>query len=221
MGGEVTGMTTIDQIDPKDELSDRKPHPGRRMTEKEFVEWCTEKTRAEWVDGEVIMMAPVSDAHGGLGSWLNALVRLFIEQRDLGEVRGPESQVRLPSRRARREPDLLFVAKDRLDILRPNHIEGPPDLVVEIVSPESVSRDWREKYLEYEAAGVREYWVIDPMAERVEAYSLGEGGYRRINEADRKISSAALPGFYLRPRWLWQRPLPKVVDALREMGVTF
>jgi Uma2 family endonuclease len=213
-------MTTVDQIDQEDELSDRKPHPGRRMTEEEFVEWSGHKTRAEWVDGEVIVMSPVSDLHGDLNSWLNAVIRLFVEQKDLGSVRGPEAQVRLASQRARREPDLLFVARHRLDILRPNHVEGAPDLMMEIVSPESMARDWREKYLEFEAGGVLEYWVIDPMASRVEAYTLGDDRhYRRLAEGDGKVGSIVLAGFHVRPQWLWQRPLPKVVDALREMGV--
>ena len=212
-------MTTIDRITGQEEISDGKPHPGRRMTEEEFVDWCSDKTHAEWVDGEVIVMSPVSDLYGDLNTWLTSLVRLFIEQKDLGVVRGPEAQIRFASQRRRREPDLLFVARNRLDILRPNHVEGAPDLVVEIVSPESMARDWREKYLEYEAGGVREYWVIDPMADRVETYTLGEDGrYRRLPEADGKVGSVVLAGFYIRPQWLWQRPLPKVMDALREMG---
>jgi Uma2 family endonuclease len=214
-------VTTIDRIDAQGEISDGKPHPGRRMTEEEFVEWCSDKTHAEWVDGEVIVMAPVSDAHGDLNGWLTTLIRVFVEQNDLGKVSGPESQVRLAAQRRRREPDVLFVAKHRLDILRPNHVEGAPDLIVEIVSPESLARDWREKYIEYETARVREYWVIDPMARRVEAYALGDGDrYTAIGEADGRINSTVLPGLYVRPQWLWQHPLPRVMDALREMGVT-
>ena len=215
-------MTTIDRILAHDERLDGKPHPGRRMTEQEFVDWCDDKTHAEWVDGEVIVMSPVSDLHGDLNSWLTSLVRLFIEQKDLGVVRGPEVQIRLASQRRRREPDLLFVAKDRTEILHPNHVEGAPDLIVEIVSPESVSRDWREKYLEYETGGVREYWVIDPLAKRAEAYTISEDGrYRALAEVEGKIASVVPPGFYIRPQWLWQRPLPKVVDALRKMGIAF
>ncbi|HEV2292563.1 MAG TPA: hypothetical protein VGR35_01830 [Tepidisphaeraceae bacterium] len=54
-------MTTIERASEREEVSDGKPHPGRRMTEEEFVEWCDDKTHAEWVDGEVIVMSPVSD----------------------------------------------------------------------------------------------------------------------------------------------------------------
>ena len=87
--------------------------------------------------------------------------------------------------------------------------------------PDSVSRDWREKYLDYESAGVREYWVIDPNAQRVEAYALNsENRYLRINEKDDKIASTVLSGFYLRPSWLWQQPLPLTATILREIAPT-
>jgi Uma2 family endonuclease len=214
-------VTTIDHTTAQVELSDGKPHPGRRMSEEEFVEWCDDQTRAEWVDGEVIVMAPVSDEQGDLQGWLISLLRFFIEHRDLGVLRGPESQVRLGLQRRRRTPDVLFVAKSRRDIIRRNHVEGAPDLIMEIAAPESLSRDWREKYLEYERAGVREYWVIDPMSKRVEAYTLATQGYVPTAESDGKIPSIVLPGFYLRPRWLWQESMPKVADALRELGVSF
>src|SRR5688500_2046697 len=156
-------MAMLNDIINDKVVEGRKPHPGRRMTEEEFVEWCTEKTKAEWVDGEVIVMSPVNESHWRLNIWLTAILVGFIEHHDLGELCGPKTQIRLTLAKQRREPDLLFIAKDRKSIIHRNHIEGAPDLVIEIVSPESVTRDWREKYAAYEASGVREYWVIDPM----------------------------------------------------------
>jgi len=197
-----------------------KPLPRRRMTEDEFVAWCDEDVKAEWVDGEVIVHSPANVRHVELAGFIVSVMRAFAEQRDLGRVLGPEFQIRFGPQRRRRVPDILFVAKARLDIIQTNHIEGAPDLVMEIVSPDSPARDWRDKYLEYEAAGVREYWVIDPLAEQMEAYALGDDGhYARIEEQDDAIHSTALPGFYLKPAWLWQDPLPKVVEVLRELKV--
>ncbi|MDE3091156.1 MAG: Uma2 family endonuclease [Chloroflexota bacterium] len=207
-----------------------KPLPRRRMTEDEFVAWCDEDVKAEWVDGEVIVHSPANIKHVRLDKFLLQVLDGFVTPHDLGEVIGPEFQIRLGALRRRRVPDILFVAKERLDILKPNHVEGAPDLVMEIVSPDSLARDWRDKYLEYEAAGVREYWIIEPMAERVEAYTLGfvvsaqpngeDKHYARIDEEDDAIHSTALPGFYLKPAWLWQDPLPKVVEVLRELKVS-
>jgi len=65
-------------------------------------------------------------------------------------------QIRFPKLRRRRSPDIIFIAKQHLSNLRETYLEGPPDLIVEIVSWESQSRDRRDKYLEYQAAGVRE-----------------------------------------------------------------
>jgi Uma2 family endonuclease len=201
---------------------DGRPIPGLRMTEREFEAWCTEDVKAEWVDGEVIVMAPVSGEHSRLNVWLLRLVGEFVEQRNLGDVFGSELQVRLSnerkSLRERRCPDVMYVAKSRLRLLEPNYFNGAPDFIMEIVSPESKSRDWRDKYLAYEAAGVREYWIVDKSSERVEAYTLSRTGeFVRIVEANDRIESKVLRGFHLRPSWLWKYPLPKLSAVMRGM----
>lgn len=197
------------------------PAPQRmRMTEEEFVQWCDEDTKAEWVDGEIIMASPASVQHAWINHFLIEVLGPFVRRRDPGQLFGPETQIRFGVLRRRRVPDLFFIAADRLNLLKPNHFEGAPDLIVEIVSPDSVSRDWRTKYLEYQLAGGREYWVIDPLARQVEAYALGEDRqYSLIEEKDDAIHSAMLAGFYLRPSWLWQEPPPDSLDILKELGV--
>jgi Uma2 family endonuclease len=198
------------------------------MTEEEFVAWADEDTRAEWVDGEVIIMSPANLEHCGLNAWLTTLMVAFVEEHGLGVVL-PDATVRLARQRRRRVPDIWFVAESRRHLLRESHVEGPPDLVIEIVSPDSQSRDWREKYLEYQAAGVREYWVIDPMSRHVEAYALEpvppsegsaatENQYRRLEEREGIIASTVLPGFRLRTAWLWPQTRPKALAALQEMA---
>ena len=130
---------------------------------------------------------------------------------------GREFSVRLDSKR-RRLPDVLFIANDRLGNVREKHLEGAPNLAIEVVSEDSVDRDWRDKYSEYEQAGVVGYWVIDPLYMRVEAYSLGpDKQYQRIAPLEGKIASLVVPGFYLRPEWLWQQPLPEVRVVLNEL----
>ncbi len=190
--------------------------PPGPMTEEEFVAWCDEDIKAEYVDGEVIVYTPVSRRHDALTWFLGRLLKLFIEGNDLGDVHGPEFQVRLRAG-LRRVPDLLFVAKERREIVQDAHVEGAPDLIVEIVSPDSEERDWREKYWEYEKAGVKEYWVIDPYSETMAMYRLG--GYRRVKLEEGVYRSEAVPGFWLRPEWLWQEPLPSVLEIAREMGI--
>ncbi len=202
-----------------DAIAEPRLRPRSTMTEAEFVRWCDEDTRAEWVDGEVVVASPATVTHVRLAKFLLQLIDAFAVRHALGEVLGPELQVRLGSPPRRRVPDLLFISSERLGILTPTHVEGAPDLAVEIVSSDSVARDWRDKYVEYEAAGVREYWVIDPMAQHMEAYALEPGQrYRQIPETEGTIYSTILPGFYVKPAWLWQNPLPRVSELMEELG---
>lgn len=195
-----------------------RPLPGVRMTEAQFEKWRDEDVRAEWIDGKVIMMAPANIEHVDLNFWLAAVVRIFVEQHQMGRTFGIETSVRLP--KLRRNPDLLYVSKSRLKIIKSTYIDGSPDLIMEIVSPDSEARDWRDKYENYQSAGVREYWIIDPSSKRVEAYTLGRTRkYKQIEEKDDKIFSKVLHGFYIRPEWLWKSPLPKVASVLKELRV--
>jgi Uma2 family endonuclease len=194
-----------------------KPQASERMSEEEFVAWCGEDTRAEWAEGEVIVMSPVSISHNRLTRFLHSLLQEYVDERDLGEAFGTEVSARINSKR-RRLPDVFFVSKSRFAQLHENHFEGPPNLIIEVVSNDSVDRDWRVKYLEYEAAGVDEYWVIDPLHQRIEAYSLGDDRtYRSMASLEGKIASRVVPGFYLRSDWLWQERPPKVPVVLNEL----
>lgn len=120
-----------------------------------------------------------------------------------------------------REPDLLLVTREHRDRLHPTCLDGPADLAIEIVSPESVSRDRGEKFVEYEQAGVREYWLIDPDRRQAEFYRVGEDGRYQLalGGAEGTYASAVLAGFELPLPWLWREPLPSVEDALRHLGL--
>lgn len=201
------------------DLAEKSPSAPLRMTEPEYEAWAfAQEFETEWVDGEVIMMSPISSEHDDLQRWLVALLDVFAKRMKLGRAKGPQFQVRLPHP-SRREPDVLFISESRVGNLRRTHFIGAPDLAIEIISPESQSRDRREKYLEYESAGVREYWIVDPLSQRVEAYSLQDGKYQLIPEREGRIASAVVPGWYVKPQWLWQKDLPDVLEILGELGI--
>lgn len=102
--------------------------------------------------------------------------------------------------------------------LQRNFLDGPADLAVEIVSPESILRDRGTKYAEYEAGGVREYWILDPETQRADFFVLdAEGRYQPAQpDTSGRYDSAVLAGFWINVGWLWQTPLPLVRQVLRE-----
>jgi Uma2 family endonuclease len=198
-------------------LWESRPRP--KLSYEEFLKLYDEDTRAEWVDGEVILLSPASNRHQDLSGFLTAILRAYAEAKQLGVVRSAPFQMKLGL--SGREPDLLFVAKEHLQRLKENYLDGPADLVIEIISPESRLRDRGEKLAEYELAGVREYWLIDPEEQRADFYILGDDGRydRRRPRPDGRYRSEVLKGFELDTNWLWRSPLPSVLEVLRELQI--
>ena len=195
-----------------------KAAPPGKMTYEEFLAWAHEDTWAEWVRGEVIILSPASDTHQDLVGFLSALLRLFVEAHQLGAVRVAPFQMKTGPDLPGREADIIFVAREHLTRLHDTYLEGPADLVVEIISPDSRGRDRGEKFYEYEQGGVREYWLLDYLRRQAEFYQRGSDGIFRLAPVgeDGIYRSAVLEGLWLRVEWLWQEPLPPLMSVLRE-----
>jgi Uma2 family endonuclease len=187
--------------------------------EEDFEAWCDEDTRAEYLDGEVIMHSPASFDHENFLPRFISVLEIYVEEKDPGAICSSNFQLRLrPGRR--RMADLCFISKERLHLVHENYLDGAPDLAVEMVSPESINRDWHEKYAEYEASGVREYLIIDLVLQRVAFHRRGsDGKFAPVQEQNGKLYSHCLPGFWFKPAWFWQKPMPNVLQILREIGL--
>ncbi len=197
-----------------------RPLPAGKLSFEEFLAWCDEDTCAEWVDGRVVMLSPASDPHQNLVGFLTAVLRIYVESRGLGWVRNAPFLMRLANIPSGREPDLLFVASEHRSRIRETYLDGPADLVVEIVSPESRLRDRGEKFAEYELGGVAEYWIVDPELRRADFYRLDSQGRYRLAEpeAGGVYRARAIPGFWLRVGGLWQEPLPSPLRTVAEIA---
>ena len=171
--------------------------PAKRLyTYDELVAEFPETNQpCELWDGELIMSPSPSFNHQKIV--LNFYRRLheWVSKRKLGEVvTGPLDMVLSPHRAM--QPDVAFIAQDRLGIIR-RAIHGPVDLAVEVISLGNRNRDRIEKRDLYEQYGVKEYWIIDPEAQTVEVLYLEEGGYRLHMRctADQTVASRLLSGF--------------------------
>lgn len=201
--------------------------PPSNLGELSFEEFLAQldhndaEIRAEWEDGRVHVMSPVSRVHQQLSGWLYILLHTFVRRRQLGEVLQAPFLMRLYRSDQAREPDLAFVSAANQDRIQPTYLDGPADLVVEIVSPESVSRDRGRKFIEYEAEEIGEYWLIDPIRRQAEFYRLGtDRHYHQIlPDSQGRFHSASVAGFWLQVDWLWQSPLPDELDILHQLHI--
>jgi len=208
-----------------------------RMSYDAYLAWADEDVHAEWVNGEVIVQMPPTQPHQRVVTFLLQLVGMFIQLFRLGQLLPAPFEMRAVPQGSAREPDLLFVAQDHLSRLTEARLNGPADLVVEVVSDDSVTRDWVDKLAEYQAAGIPEYWIIDPRpgAARADFYLLDSTGHYQavLLAPDGRYHSTVLPGFWLRVEWLVavEPPdvlqtlaqivgLPKLLDVLRHDGET-
>ncbi len=189
-------------------------HITRKMSVEEFLQWLDEDTWAEWKGGEVIVLSPASRSHQRLVHFLADLLDEWAERTDGGTVLFAPFPLKLhlPDGNIRvREPDILFVSQQNAARLQETFAESPIDLVIEVTSAESRARDRSEKFAEYEAAGIGEYWIVDPDNQLAEFYQLqAEGRFAlALPDAEGIYESSRLPGFRLRVDWLWRTPRPR------------
>jgi Uma2 family endonuclease len=190
------------------------PSPGLEMSYAEFLEWHPESQLAEWVDGEAFVMAPPSTGHQDLTLFLGSILRFYVESKGAGRVFIAPVQMRLG--RSGREPDVLFLSNQNSARLEGLYLNGPADLAVEVVSPESRGRDRKEKFREYEQAGVLEYWILDAINRQAEFYALGpDRTYHSLEVVHDLFHSQVIPGLWLDVKWLWQNPLPPLMMVLK------
>lgn len=197
--------------------NDPLPETLPRMSFEEFLRSDGEQAHVEWVNGEVVQMAPVGNLHQDLKGFLLSIVRTHVSYYKLGVVRDDPFQMKAGPGLPSRAPDILFIAKKRLSRLRENFYDGPADLVIEIISPASRVVDRGEKFYEYEQAGVREYWLLDPQRKQAEFYRLGRDGifHPVPPDANGIFTSAAIKGLWIGLSWLWQQPLPSEIEVFK------
>ncbi|HSB36397.1 MAG TPA: Uma2 family endonuclease [Thermoanaerobaculia bacterium] len=165
-----------------------------KLTYEDYV-LLPEDRRYEVIDGELFVTPAPTLFHQAVKMRLVRILEDFLEQGGLGAIFDAPTDVVL-SKHDVVQPDILVVLNERRPILAEKFVAGAPDLVVEVLSPSTESRDREAKAKRYATFGVREMWLVDPSAKSIEVLVNGGEGFQRealYREAD-TVRSAILAG---------------------------
>ncbi|HDD05196.1 MAG TPA: Uma2 family endonuclease [Candidatus Aenigmarchaeota archaeon] len=137
------------------------PIPKKKRYTYEDYAKLPEGAPYQLIGGELVMVPSPTPYHQRVSRKLVFLLTEYVEKNDLGEVFYSPIDVYFDEEDVF-QPDIVFISKARLDIIGEIKIEGPPDLIIEILSPSTAYYDLGRKYEVYERSGVKEYWVVHP-----------------------------------------------------------
>lgn len=183
-----------------------------RLTYDDFVLFPDDGKRHEIIDGEHYVTPAPNVRHQRLVGRLLYEIELYLRAHPrVGEVFAAPLDVVL-SHFDVVEPDLLFVAGDQADILTEKNVQGPPALVIEVLSKSTRKRDAQTKRRLFERTGVREYWLVDPELDAVQVFRpTVEGRLARVAELTAEdghvLTTPLLPGCQIDLRELFRAHL--------------
>lgn len=170
-----------------------------KLTYEDYLYLPEDGRRHEILDGEHSVSPAPSPRHQLVVLRLLLVLGNWIVERELGQLfPAPIDVVLSPSDVV--QPDLAFVAADRLNLVSETNLIGAPDLVIEVLSSSSRRRDLLTKRHLYEKYGVAEYWAVDPELETVAVYRLGERGLLReaeLSMPEGRLESPVFPGLVI------------------------
>ncbi len=170
---------------------------------RQFYHDMTDDCKMEFIGGEVIMHSPAKARHVRVKDNILRMAQNFVIARDLGEVMDEKTLCVFP--RNDYEPDIVFFGPAKAAGIKPDTMKFPiPDFIVEVLSDSTEERDRGVKFQDYEAHGVKEYWIVNAEEEWVEQYVEKVGRYElRLKSGSGEISSTVIPGFTVPVRALF------------------
>ena len=149
---------------------------------EDYLQLPNDGKRYEIIEGVLYVANAPSFQHQHTVHQLDRQIGNFVSEHTLGYVIPAPFEVHLSSISRPVQPDITFIRTERISAHSLQIFEGAPDLIVEVLSPESIRRDRVIKFTAYEAAGVTEYWIANPNARTVEVYILAQGEYASLGE---------------------------------------
>ncbi len=169
--------------------------PKRKVWTYEDYLRLTDDKRYELINGRLEEMPAPGFEHQSILGRLYVKVWEAVIKENSGEVLPAPFDVIL-SDTVVVQPDIVFISNEGLKNIKRERLFGPPDLVVEIVSPSSYARDRYEKFRLYEKHGIKEYWIVLPGEKVIEVWCLKDGKYVLHSVAAEKgeVESCVLKG---------------------------
>ena len=186
------------------------------MDYETFKNRIKEHEKGDLIEGVMKLKTPASAEHEDRFGILYVLLRMYVSAKSMGKVFGSRTLVRIDNKNGY-EPDILFVAKESLDIIKTHEILGAPNVVVEIISKSSRIDDRVKKFQYYERLGVQEYWLIDPDYRLAEFYERVDDQFRQMDTDDDIFRSNAVSDFWFKLDWLFMTPPPNEFDLLQQI----
>ena len=146
-----------------------------RFTYADYLE-TSDDERYELLNGELVLSPSPKEIHQYISSMLHLRIGTHVRTHNLGKVYYSPFDVVLSDTDVV-QPDLLFISKERAEIITQDNVRGAPDLVVEILSPSTAALDRTTKLELYAQHGVREYWIVDPDANTIMVLLRGENRF--------------------------------------------
>lgn len=155
-----------------------------------------EGTPFQLIGGKLIMTPAPGTYHQIILMRLIEKLLFFLAGKDLGILFTAPVDVFLEEKETY-QPDIIFIAKDRMHIIETTKIKGAPDLVIEILSPSTGYYDLKKKARVYARCGVKEYWIVDPEDKSIEVFQQKEGNFVLVHHVEEtgQAKSILLKGF--------------------------
>ena len=178
---------------------------NKRWTYDDYINLPDDHNIYEIIEGNLYMTPAPTPKHQNVSLNLAFLIKSYLKEHLIGKIYEAPIDVLLGQQTVVR-PDILFISKKYLSIVAEKNIQGPPDLVVEIISPGTIQKDRILKVKTYAKFGVKYLWLIDPDNQTLEAFELAKETCRLIESlaGEEVFNPSLFPGLSIPLKELWE-----------------
>jgi len=179
--------------------------PKIQFTYEDYLELPDDGKRYEIIDGELYMSNTPTTKHQLISGKFFGLLFIYLQSHPIGILMSAPLEVFF-SKTNLAQPDVVFISNERQNLVKPEHVKGAPDLVIEVLSPSTEKRDRTVKLKMYAKFGVQEYWMAKEKTATVEIFRLQDGKLVLITRLEKSdvLTSPLFPGLEI--------PLAEIFD---------